>query len=66
MTGFSNVVMPRKCCTMWDGEPCLTNYEDTKTKRCEKMLHVVSSNLLSKNTGFAAYQILLLQLYRKR
>ena len=28
--------MPRKCCTMWNGEACRTNYDGTKTKESEK------------------------------
>ena len=28
--------MPRKCCTMWNGEACRTNYEGTKDKPREK------------------------------
>ena len=28
--------MPRKCCTLWDGESCKTNFKATKTRELEK------------------------------
>ena len=29
-------IMPRKCCTIWDGESCKTNFKATKTREVEK------------------------------
>ena len=28
--------MPRKCCTVWNGEPCRTNYASSKSKSIEE------------------------------
>ena len=28
--------MPRKCCTIWNGESCKTNFKSTKTREVEK------------------------------
>ena len=29
--------MPRKCCTIYDGKPCRSNYSNNKTSKSEKV-----------------------------
>ena len=37
--------MPPRCCTIWDGKACRSNYEKTNQNKSENIIYGFPSNL---------------------